>query len=131
MMGCGKMVGQPKVPQVAGTYEGEMTTTVLLTLKLPTTATVTQSGADITVVLRFTVPGESSEDETLKGKIDKDGKVTLTEEAAVVEDLNRICGAVSSERQNLSFQDDEMHLTASAETEDCGPVTAKLVAKKT
>ena len=83
-------------------------------LKLPTAATITQSGADLlTVVLRSTLgqqpppppaAGEGNTN-TLKGKIDKNGRVTVTDDSTVFDDdPNPFCGAVQPERSNLSFR---------------------------
>ena len=128
VMACDEMIAPP--PQVAGTYEGEMTMTGLLPLKLPATATVTQSGADVTVVLRTTFAGQTSDGDPLKGKIDKDGNVNVTGDSAVVES-NQICGAVQQHEIDLRFRDDELRLTSSATTEICGTITATLIAQKT
>ena len=137
VIACDEMV--EKVPQVAGTYEGEMTFTGLVPLKLPTTATVTQSGADVAVVLRSAlgqqpppppVAGEGNTN-TLEGKIDKNGRVTVTGDSVFDDDPNPFCGAVQPKRPSLSFRDDELRLSANAKTENCGTITAMLIAKKT
>ena len=135
LVACDEMVEKPKVAQVAGTYEGDMKIVTSLApdvaVPVPITATVTQSGADVTIKMAYTFGGETNAGEPITGVIDADGDLLVTGNWAAIPTVDETaCGTTRATRLLVKFEDGVLSLTTGATTETCGTITVTLTAKK-
>ena len=132
---CASGPGNPALPEVAGTYKGELTLAVERSediLELPTTAVVTQSGADVEIKLSITTDLATNpiRRHTLTGTVDKDGKLAVTGDIPLDFTEDDLCGPRTLKSLNVSFKVDELRLSHTTATEVCGELVSTLVAKK-
>lgn len=132
---CTQMAEKPKVglPQVAGVYEGDITITATaleVTVSVPIRLVVTQDGANVTITpTSFLDP--MIEGPPIIGEIDKDGKLTtITGDWTAQEDQTTDCGVETTTGISVSFNGNELRLSASISTETCGTSTVTMVATK-
>ena len=134
---CSQAAATPTVPDVAGTYLGEVTVVTEgggTSAVFPNVrAVVAQDGSDIEISISLVLPGtEIAALQPLAGTIDASGTLSIAESSAAIE-LGSVggCGDPTPTDLSGSFTDDQFRLSTTATTETCGTVTTTLIAKKT
>ena len=153
IMACEEMIEGPTVttsggtvlPDVSGTYIGELSYTLTLggtaqTTSYPATIEVEQDGADVTLSGHYTTPnlegsagGQEDEERpetvdveltAVTGTIDRSGRWTADDEDLLVGQFGGPgCGTYSVVSSSVVFDDDEVSMASAVQWSLCGRVT--------
>ena len=123
---CDEMTSGGGIPQVAGTYTGPLTVT-LVDAGIRVTGSmrliVEQAGSELTISGSITLEGTTTNLTAASGIVNKTGHFMATRSGVVDPDaLNTaICGSARPVSSSLAFSGREALFSAAVQTDRCGP----------
>ncbi len=122
--------GEPDLPQVAGTYSGDLIYELTLRdLRLTETAraryNVVQSGSTLTISGTINLLGDVSDIAAVTGEINATGFFSPTAGGSLGSYRDPTCGQITTTSSSLTFSGDNLRIQQSAVTDACGDISVR------